>query len=652
MSGDRLTRLILFSGYIWGFCLSATNLAQIVPDSTLGDENSTVVENSTIIHGKIVDLIEDGAIRGETVFHSFEEFNVMFGWQVYFANPDGIEQIITRVTGNNSSNILGNLGVNGSADLFLLNPNGILFGDSASLDINGSLIATTADSFTFEDEGVYSATNPEVPPLLEIGIPKGIQFGANAGTIEVRGEGHTFGFDSETLIPTGDTSATGLRVRTGKTIALIGGELNLNSGSLRAFSGNIELAAIAQAGEIKLEREDRLFVFDYEKISNFGDINLFQKSLLDVRGGNDLSSVNLWGKNITLQDGSAIIASKLSVGESRTEGGINFVATDSIDLINNSNSFPTGVFTKIEQRSNHSGVDINIRTDRLQLENNALIVSTIANGGKGGNINIDARAIDLVSGDDLPYNTGIYSQALSGTKGDVGIITVEINDLESLDERTAIFVDGDDDDIEDAIGEDREDIKDFIEDRNTIIGTSESTERSIIFKGGGEITSINRGSGKSGAAIVAADTIQFSEPEPIQALPNIDSLMSSPSGGKKNLIEIYLASVSRTKTYDPDLDFASACSLGNDNFAMVGKGGIAENPFSSLIQDITVPDIEPKLSPGENIASFAEVKHSQSGSILEAQHWRINQSGKVELLAASPQKNISSLTNTVNCLAE
>ncbi|EGJ31506.1 MULTISPECIES: filamentous hemagglutinin N-terminal domain-containing protein [Moorena] len=114
--------------------LASPTLAQITPDSTLGDENSQVTPNQTI-RGAAADLIEGGAIRDSNLFHSLIEFNVGNGQRVYFANPDGITNILTRVTGSTLSQILGTLGVNGSANLFLLNPNGIAFGSNARLEV-------------------------------------------------------------------------------------------------------------------------------------------------------------------------------------------------------------------------------------------------------------------------------------------------------------------------------------------------------------------------------------------------------------------------------------------------------------------------------------------------------------------------------------
>ncbi|MBN3944945.1 MAG: filamentous hemagglutinin N-terminal domain-containing protein [Nostoc sp. NMS9] len=156
---------------------SNTCQAQIIPDTTLGNESSRVTTGVNIKeHG--ADLIEGGAQRGSSLFHSFAEFHVNNGQRVYFANPTGIANIFSRVTGSNASNILGTLGVNGAANLFLLNPNGIIFGQNAQLDIQGSFLATTANSFKFPDGSEFSATNPQAPPLLTMSVPVGVQYGS------------------------------------------------------------------------------------------------------------------------------------------------------------------------------------------------------------------------------------------------------------------------------------------------------------------------------------------------------------------------------------------------------------------------------------------------------------------------------------------
>ncbi|MEM9214888.1 MAG: filamentous hemagglutinin N-terminal domain-containing protein [Cyanobacteria bacterium P01_F01_bin.150] len=152
--------------------------ARPIPDATLDvGERSQVTPQDTLS-----DRIEGGAIRNTNLFHSFSEFNVEDGHSAYFANPVGIDRILSRVTGANASNILGTLGVDGPADLFLLNPNGIVFGPNVRLDIAGTFVASTADRILFSDNQTFSAIAPEPSALLTINVPTGLQYGSASRT--------------------------------------------------------------------------------------------------------------------------------------------------------------------------------------------------------------------------------------------------------------------------------------------------------------------------------------------------------------------------------------------------------------------------------------------------------------------------------------
>ncbi|MGJ3249112.1 MAG: filamentous hemagglutinin N-terminal domain-containing protein [Elainellaceae cyanobacterium] len=156
----------------WLSLMSQRASAQITPDATLGAESSRIRAVN-----QMRDSIEGGAIRGGNLFHSFEDFNIGEGREAYFANPAGIANILSRVTGSDVSDILGTLGVDGTANLFFLNPNGIIFGPNARLDISGSFVASTGDRLTFPDGSEFSAKNPEAPPLLTLNVPVGLQRG-------------------------------------------------------------------------------------------------------------------------------------------------------------------------------------------------------------------------------------------------------------------------------------------------------------------------------------------------------------------------------------------------------------------------------------------------------------------------------------------
>ncbi len=173
----------LITSLLVGMNVSSPSVAQLIPDDTLGNQSSIVRTSGS------TNLIEGGIRGGRNLFHSFREFNIGSGQSLYFSDP-GVTNILTRVTGTNPSRINGRLGVNGNANLFLLNPNGILFGPDASLDIRGSLLASTASAFKFADGSEFSATNPQTPDLLTIDVTPGLQYGASSpgATITNRGK--------------------------------------------------------------------------------------------------------------------------------------------------------------------------------------------------------------------------------------------------------------------------------------------------------------------------------------------------------------------------------------------------------------------------------------------------------------------------------
>lgn len=142
--------------------------AEIKPDGTLSSES--IFRDNTI---------SGGVVRGPHLFHSFEEFDIDVNDNIYFSNPEGIENILSRVTGSNSSNIDGLLGVEGTANLFLLNPNGIIFGPNARLDIPGSFTASTAEMINFSDGSLFGVADTQLLQTLEISVPLGVQFNVN-----------------------------------------------------------------------------------------------------------------------------------------------------------------------------------------------------------------------------------------------------------------------------------------------------------------------------------------------------------------------------------------------------------------------------------------------------------------------------------------
>jgi len=383
-------------------------LAQITADDSLGSEKSIVSPNGQ------VDLIEGGATRGSNLFHSFQEFNIGEGREANFANPAEIKNIFSRVTGNNPSTLLGKLGVVGDANLFFINPNGIFFGENASLDVKGSFVASTASSINFSDKNQFSASNPQAPaPLLTVDVPApiGLKFEGLPGKIVNRS------------LVEDDGELIGLGVQPGESIALVGGDVNIEGGFLRAEAGRIELGSVAENNTVSLTSTDEGFVIGYAGIENFGDISLSQAAYVDTSGDKG-GDVQIQGRQIALTEGSQVYLN--SFGQEQV-GDLTVKASELVKLdgtvIIDSSQYPSGFFAEVNDAGD--GGTISIETKRLIVENGAAISASTFWEGKGGDLVIKAsESVEvLATSPDAEFPSTLFADVYDA--GDGGNLNIE-----------------------------------------------------------------------------------------------------------------------------------------------------------------------------------------------------------------------------------
>lgn len=399
--------------------------AQIIPDSTLPVNSGITVDSD-------ISIINGGTRAGNNLLHSFDQFSIPTGKTVYFNNAGDIQNIISRVTGKSISNIDGLLRANSAANLFLLNPNGIIFGSNASLNIGGSFLASTASSLKFANGTEFSTTETQIAPLLTVSAPIGLNLENNTGEIRVQGSGHTLGISSLfSPISGAGASDNGLRVLPQKTLALIGGGIALEGGNLTAPGGRVELGSVGN-GIVTLNPTTSGWVFGYEGLQNFQNIELSKRALVDASGSGS-SAIQLVGKQIFLTEGSVALIQNQGA---QAGSGINIQASNLLQLTGTSvdGMIPSGV--EIETLGGSVG-DVVVSTKRLSFEDGAAINSKTFTQASASNILLDAsesievKGFSSINPTTSSIASGVGSYTFSaGTSGNIAINTGQLTALD------------------------------------------------------------------------------------------------------------------------------------------------------------------------------------------------------------------------------
>jgi filamentous hemagglutinin family protein len=252
-------------GCCLGLFTATSAMAQITPDGSL----PTNVEQQ----GNVAE-ITGGGRAGDNLFHSFKDFSVNTGQEAFFNNALDIQNILSRVTGGNISNIDGLIRANGTANLFLLNPMGIIFGNNARLDVGGSFLGSTADGLLFDDGTEFSAVNSSTP-VLTINAPIGLNLRDTTGSISNTG---ILNVDRDLTLAAGNLDLQGQLTA--------GDNLTLEALDKLIINDSLESAFIAEAGgEISLQGDRSIDI----SVLNNRNSGLFAGGDLTLRSANPVS---------------------------------------------------------------------------------------------------------------------------------------------------------------------------------------------------------------------------------------------------------------------------------------------------------------------------------------------------------------------------
>lgn len=381
-----------------GILIGSSALAQVIPDDTV---NTRVTESGNVSE------ITGGETRGTNLFHSFREFSVRTGNEALFNNAEAISNIFSRVTGGNISNIDGLIRANGSANLFLLNPAGIIFGEGARLDIGGSFYGSTADSIFFPDGIEFSATDTQAQPVLTINAPIGLNFRDNPQPITNRSI----------------TDDMGLQVDTGNNIILVGGDIVFDGGVIFAPGGRVELGGLATEGTVNFN--DDLGLNFPEEVPR-ADISLTNEAQINVRAGSG-GSIAINSQNLEILEGSKVragIASGSGSPESLA-GNIDVDSTETV-TISGTNTF---ISNAVVSGATGNAGDVNITTESLVLRDGGQANSLTQGQGNAGKVNIMASDIFLDGIASDGGSSGFFNTVASGAVGNAGEINIKTASL-------------------------------------------------------------------------------------------------------------------------------------------------------------------------------------------------------------------------------
>ena len=360
--------------------------------------------------------ITGGQRAGNNLFYSFEKFSIPIGSEAIFENAVDVENIFALITGGNTSSFNGILKVQGEANFFLVNPNGIVFEENARLDVDGSFIATTASSIQFQDGAELIASDLNSAPLSNASFPIGLEFSSSSGsgTITVNGNGNQIKKDSPLTSIEFEQTPEGLSVTSSQTLSLVGDGLSFNGGVVTTKGGQVHLSSL-KSGSVSLKQTENGLTLRGFAGNEYQDLDFNQQSLI-YADGEQAAIISLTGKNINLLDGSFV----LSQNQGNSEAGLlKLNATETLVLSGQVSNVRSNI--RSETFKGGKGANIDISAGKTLLENGARIRSNSFGDSSGGDIKLE------ISDSIQMFNSSIIATTLAtGNAGNINLSTSQL----------------------------------------------------------------------------------------------------------------------------------------------------------------------------------------------------------------------------------
>ncbi len=384
---------------LWLSFSAHISLAEVVTDGSLGA--------SVNLTGPAFEIPASlGQQIDQRLFHSFSRFNLAEGESANFSGAGNIQAIFARVTGGEASNINGLLSSNiPNADLYLLNPAGIVFHENARLDLQGSFYASTADALHFADGTAFHVDTTQAMPLLSVAPVA------------------QFGFLSDTPAAIRVQNSL-LEVNSGETLALIGGDIQLSgeflldtdgqpiltqnlptqpyfpaytpesNARLNAPSGQIMLLSLGQAGMLPLDATTNL-----DLSLQGGDIalNRFYLDSSGISGG----KISVFGRTV-----SQVESYLLAIAQQDGIGGEIDITAD--NLLLQGKQLHSGIYAQVFENASSAGRLTILAHEMLAQGGAAISTDSLSPNNSAGVIDIQVTgrlSLSAALNDNITFNS-------------------------------------------------------------------------------------------------------------------------------------------------------------------------------------------------------------------------------------------------------
>jgi filamentous hemagglutinin family protein len=375
-----------------------------VSDNTLGTQVSGTGGNFDIT---------GGVNKGQTLFHSFTDFSVPTNGQANFLNPVGNRDIITRVTGNLFSDINGLVNTNG-ANFFLINPNGIVFGTNAQLNVGKAFVGSTANSIDLVGGGntiTFGTNSNGDAPLLS--VAPNVLF--DVSRLNLGGDSGAISNFGSLFIP-----------NLNQYIGLIGGNVSLNGGQINAPGGRVDLGGLSTVGTVGLGTDVNNLRAQFLTNVVRGDVSLTNGAIVNVvgAGGGD---ININAQNVEVLGGSVVsggIASGFGTSET-VAGDIKINATNNVSV----DGAGSRVRNFVRENGLGRGGNVEINSRNLTVTNSAQLSASTFGTGDAGSVKITTTGDISFNGFKDGFRSAIFSTTGKNAVGKGGEIEINSRNL-------------------------------------------------------------------------------------------------------------------------------------------------------------------------------------------------------------------------------